>query len=100
MSERGRSFGAARVVFDTIAAMEPTPPPTTTIDESQGLDIGAADIVLGLITLPLMFWATLYAVSGHERIYATRAARLRLYLVLLAVEVLLVALIAWWFTSR
>jgi hypothetical protein len=69
--------------------------PTTTIDESQDLDIGAVDIVLGVITLPLLFWAALYAVSGHERLYATRAARLKLYLVLLAVEVVLVLAIVW-----
>jgi hypothetical protein len=71
-----------------------------TIDESADLDIGAVDIVLGIITLPLLFWATLYAVSGHERIYATRAARLRLYLILLPIEILIVAALVWWVTSR
>lgn len=78
--------------------MEQQQPPQqgTTIDESQDLDIGAVDIVLGIITLPLLFWATLYAVSGHERLYATRAARLRLYLVLLAIEVVLVLALVWW----
>lgn len=62
-----------------------------TIDESLDLDLGPVDVVLGIITLPLLFWATLYAVSGHERIYATREARLRLYRFLLAIEVVIVA---------
>ena len=71
-----------------------------TIDESQDLDIGPVDIVLGLLTLPLLFWATLYAVSGHERIYATRAARLKLYLVLLAIEIVIVLGIVWIVVGR
>lgn len=69
-----------------------------TIDESQDLHIGPVDIVLGIITLPLLFWATLYAVSGHERIYATPQARLRLYLLLLALEAIIVLVAVWWFT--
>jgi hypothetical protein len=68
----------------------------TTIDESQEFGFGPLDVVLGVLTLPLLFWALMYAVTGHERLYATRAARLRLYLVLLAVEVVLVAAIVWW----
>lgn len=78
--------------------MEHPEPPTTTIDESQDLDIGAVDIVLGIVTLPLLFWAALYAVSGHERLYATRSARLRLYVVLLTIEAGLGAALVWWIT--
>lgn len=75
-----------------------TGPTSDRIDESQDIDLGPADYILGVITLPLLFWATLYAVTGHERLYATREARLRLYLWLLALEVVLVAVAVWWFT--
>lgn len=71
--------------------------PRETVDESQDLDLRPIDFVLGFLTLPLLFWATLYAVTGHERLYATAAARMRLYLVLLAIEVVIVAAAIWWF---
>lgn len=68
------------------------------VDESQDFDIGFLDVVLGIVTLPLLFWALMYAVTGAERIVATRAARYRLYAVLLAVELVIAAAIAVWVT--
>lgn len=68
------------------------------IDESSDLDLGAVDVVLSALTLPLLFWVAMYAVTGHERLYATREARLRLYLLLLGIEAVLVTAAAWWFT--
>ena len=68
------------------------------IDEGADFGFGPLDIVLGVLTLPLLFWALMYAVTGHERLYATRAARLRLYGVLLAIEVVLVLAIVLWVT--
>ena len=78
--------------------MDEQRPQTTTIDESQEFGFGPLDVVLGIVTLPLLFWALMYAVTGHERLYATRPARMKLYLVLLAIEVVLVAAIIWWVT--
>ncbi|MCB0880451.1 MAG: hypothetical protein KDC46_15890 [Thermoleophilia bacterium] len=69
-----------------------------TIDERDGFDIGPVDWVLAFLTMPLLFWALMYAVTGGEGIFATRAARYRLYAVLLVLEVLIVALLVWWFT--
>jgi hypothetical protein len=66
-----------------------------TIDKSQEFGFGPLDVVFGVLTLPLLFWALMYAVTGHERLYATRAARMKLYLVLLAIEVVLAAVIVW-----
>ena len=68
------------------------------VDEEADLNFGAVDIVLGILTLPLLFWALMYAVSGNEAMYATREARMRVYLILLAMEIALVALGIWWFT--
>ena len=68
------------------------------VDESRDFDIGPLDVVLGILTLPLLFWALMYAVTGAERIVATRAARYRLYAVLLALEVVIAAAIVWWVT--
>jgi hypothetical protein len=83
---------------DTPAAAEPPvvrtgPQP---VDEARGLDFGPLDIVFATLTLPLLFWALMYAVTGHEEMYATRQGRMRVYIVLLVLEVLIVALIAWW----
>lgn len=66
------------------------------VDETRDLDIGVVDVVLGILTLPLLFWVLMYAVTGGERIIATRAARHRLYAVLLAIEVVIAGGIAWW----
>lgn len=76
--------------------MEPTP--GEIVDEAEDLDLGVIDFVLGALTLPLLFWAALYAVSGHERLYATRAARVRVYLWLLVIEAALVGALVWWIT--
>jgi hypothetical protein len=65
-------------------------------EEPLGLDLGPSDIVFGVLTLPLLPWALMYAVTGHEELYATRAGRMRVYVVLLVLEVLIIALIAWW----
>jgi hypothetical protein len=78
--------------------MEQQVNPCETIDESSEFGFGALDVILGIATLPLLFWALMYAVTGHERMYATRAARLRLYLVLLAIEAVLVVALVWWLT--
>jgi hypothetical protein len=78
--------------------MEQQVNPGETIDESSEFGFGALDVILGIVTLPLLFWALMYAVTGHERMYATRAARLRLYLVLLAIEAVLVVTLVWWLT--
>lgn len=64
------------------------------LDDSRDFEVGAADIVLGGLTLPLLPWALMYAVTGHERLYATRRGRMRVYVVLLAVEVIIAVAIA------
>lgn len=68
------------------------------VDEERDFDIGPLDIVLGILTLPLLFWTLMYAVTGAEKIVATRSARYRLYAVLLAIELLIVGVIVWWVT--
>lgn len=67
------------------------------VDEASDIDLGPLDIVFGILTLPLLFWALMYAVSGNEAMYATRAGRMKVYLVLLAIEIVLVLGIVWWF---
>ena len=71
----------------------PRPYPEPVVDESRDFDIGAVDVVLGILTLPLLFWALMYAVTGAERMVATRQARLKLYAVLLVLEALIVGAI-------
>ena len=68
------------------------------VDETRDFDIGPLDVVLGILTLPLLFWALMYAVTGAERIVATRSARYRLYVVLLVLEAVIAALLVWWFS--
>ena len=63
------------------------------VDESKDLDIGPVDVILGILTLPLFLFTIQYAVSGSESLLATRRARLRVFAVLLAVEVIAVAII-------
>ncbi|MBC7462096.1 MAG: hypothetical protein H7287_12095 [Thermoleophilia bacterium] len=63
------------------------------VDESKGFDIGPLDIILGVLTLPLLLFAIQYAVSGSESVIATPKARLKLFAVLLSVEVVAVAII-------
>jgi len=62
--------------------------PEPVVDEESELQLGIRDVIFGLLTLPLLFWVMMYAVTGHERLYATPRARIRLYLAILAVEVL------------
>lgn len=74
-------------------------PPADRDPASRGYEIGAIDVVLGILTFPLLFWALMYAVTGHEQLYATRAGRMRVYRVLLVIEVVFVAAAAaWWYT--
>lgn len=68
------------------------------IDESRDFDFGPFDVVGAVLTLPLIFWVLMWAVTGSERIVATRPARYRLYAVLLVLEVAIAAAIAWWVT--
>ncbi|MCW2922429.1 MAG: hypothetical protein JWL76_2303 [Thermoleophilia bacterium] len=68
------------------------------VDESRDWDIGPVDIVLAVLTFPLLMWVLQYAFTGSERIVATRASRYRLYMVLVAVEVAIAAALVWWFT--
>ena len=81
---------------------QPDQPPLTapnlSIDESRDWDIGPLDIVLGVLTFPMLLWVLQYAFTGSEKIVATRAARYRLYAVLLVVELLIVAGIVLWLT--
>jgi hypothetical protein len=74
---------------------QPASSPVASVDDSHDLDLGAVDIVLGVLTMPLLFWVLMYAVTGAEHVLATRRARVRLYLVLLAIEIVLVAAIVW-----
>lgn len=69
---------------------------TPNVDESRDFDLGVVDVVLGILTLPLLFWALMYAVTGAEHVVATRSARMRLYLVLLAIEVVIAVALVWW----
>lgn len=66
------------------------------VDESADIDFGPLDVVFGLLTLPLLFWALMYAVTGAEGMVATRRARMKLYLWLLAAELAIVAVLLWW----
>lgn len=68
------------------------------VDESRDFDIGPLDVVLGVLTFPLLLWVLQYAFTGSERIVATRAARYRLYAVLLVVEAVIIGALVWWFT--
>lgn len=70
--------------------------PTLTLDESRDFDIGPLDWALGILTLPLLPWVMMYAVTGGEWLFATRAVRYRLYGVLLAAEGVIGAGLAWW----
>jgi hypothetical protein len=72
--------------------------PIAPVDESHDFDIGPVDVVLGILTMPLLFWVLMYAVTGGEGMFATRGARYRLYAWLLAIEVVLVAGIVLWLT--
>ena len=63
------------------------------VDEGRDFEIGPLDIVLGVLTLPLLLFAIQYAVSGSEKLLATPHARLRVYAVLLAIEAVIVAAI-------
>ena len=67
--------------------------PATPVDEARDFDIGAVDIVLGVLTMPLLFWVLMFAVTGAEQVVATRSARMRLYVILLATELAIVAAI-------
>ena len=68
------------------------------IDESRDWEIGPLDIILGIITFPLLMWVLQYAFTGSERIVATRQSRYRLYAILFALEVVIVLALVWWFT--
>ncbi len=68
------------------------------VDESRDFDIGPLDVILGVLTFPLLLWVLQYAFTGSERIVATRSARYRLYAALLVVEAAIVAVLVWWFT--
>lgn len=88
------------------AAMEPPLEPEgpsssyvpPVVDESRDLQLGWQDAVFGFLTLPLLFWALMYAVSGAEQWVATPRARMKLYGVLLALELLIVLVIAFMVT--
>lgn len=71
--------------------------PEPVVDEGGELALGRRDVVFGILTLPLLFWVMMYAVTGAERLYATPAARMRVYLWLLAAELLVAAAVAGWF---
>ena len=72
---------------------DPYVPPV--VDEDRDFELGPLDIVLGLLTFPLLLFALQYAFSGSEKLVATRAARLRLYACLLPAELLIAALVVW-----
>lgn len=65
---------------------------------SRDFQIGWWDVVLSILTLPLLFWALMYAVTGHEELYATRAGRMRVYIVLLVLQAIFALIAIWWFT--
>ncbi len=77
---------------------EPSTQTDLHVDESRDLDIGPLDWVLAVLTMPLLFWALMYAVTGGEGMFATRQARYRLYAVLLGLELVIAAVLVWWFT--
>jgi hypothetical protein len=76
--------------------MEAPAPHEHQVDEAVDFDIGPWDWILGFLTMPLLFWVLMYAVTGGEWIFATRGARYRLYAILLAIEVAIVAALLWW----
>jgi hypothetical protein len=69
------------------------PVAAASVDDAHDFDLGLVDVVLGLLTMPLLFWVLMYAVTGAEHILATRRARIRLYMILLAIELAMVAAI-------
>ena len=71
----------------------PAPTPVMKHDEAIDFDISPAEWVLAMLTIPLLFWVLMYAVTGAEHIIATRRARMRLYAILLALEAVIVAII-------
>jgi len=77
-------------------APDPDPYVPPVVDEGSGIDLGPMDVVFGILTLPLLFWALMYAVSGAERIVATPRARMKLYLWLLGIELVIAAVVLWW----
>ncbi|MEO6867415.1 MAG: hypothetical protein ABI200_05290 [Gaiellales bacterium] len=81
---------------DASANTDTTPLTGHEWDDHADYEFGPLDIVLGLLTAPLLFWALMYAVTGHQAVYATRASRLRLYLLLLAIEIVMAAGVLWW----
>lgn len=64
------------------------------VDESRDFHFGIQDAIFAFLTFPLLMWFAQYAFSGSERLVATPRARMKLYLILLAVE-LLIALVVW-----
>ncbi|MCW2925333.1 MAG: hypothetical protein JWM98_2737 [Thermoleophilia bacterium] len=70
------------------------------VDDDRDFDIGFADVVLGVLTLPLLFWFLMYVVTGGERFVATPQARMRVYAWLLAIEVVLGGAIVAWLVLR
>jgi hypothetical protein len=77
---------------------EPLPTKSTSyvppvVDEARDFDIGPLDIILGVLTLPLLLFAIQYAVSGSEKLLATPQARLKVYGVLLVLEAIILAVI-------
>jgi hypothetical protein len=61
----------------------------------RDLELYWVDAVFAILTLPLLFWALMYAVTGNEQMYATRSGRMRVYSTLLIIEALLVGAIVW-----
>lgn len=63
------------------------------VDETRDFHLGWQDAVFGFLTFPLLIWTFQYAFSGSEKIIATPRARMKLYMVLLAIEVAMAAII-------
>ncbi|MCW2956434.1 MAG: hypothetical protein JWO69_1303 [Thermoleophilia bacterium] len=74
-----------------------TPP---VVDEGRDWDIGIVDVVLSIITFPLLMWVAQYAFSGSEQLIATRRSRMKVYVVLLLIEAVIVLGLVWWFAVR
>lgn len=81
------------VVVDHTRAHDVTPQPPV------DYHVTMRDIVLGIATAPIFMFVIMFAVTGADHYFRTPGQRLRWYAGMLAIEVVVVASIVWWFTT-
>ena len=58
--------------------------------------LGVADWILGALTLPLLLWVLMFMTTGNQHMLDTPRQRMKLYAVLLAIELVVAALAVAW----